>query len=147
MNTSVYFFLFLFLFASCKVRKQTAVHRQETTQTECVSLDSLSGRLFSQMSAKREIQTRLFTFTPPDSLGRQAICAVLEMTVEEEGNRKDSVCMESVTFFEENVNSKAVIMQKTGKYISWFSVQRIVWILIFTAVTFALFRYFRPRDR
>ncbi|MDR2968363.1 MAG: hypothetical protein LBV32_02010 [Tannerellaceae bacterium] len=134
MKQSIYISLFLLLFASCKVRHQSATHRRERIRTEQTVLDSLSGRLLSEMSAKRKVRARLSVFAPPDSLGRQAIRAVLDVDMGEEAIRKDSLSLEETASLQEIVRSEAVTSRKTETDASPLSVWKIAGVVIFIVV-------------
>jgi hypothetical protein len=135
MKQSIYIFLFLLLLTACKVKHQSATHRQERIRTEQAVLDSISGKLLSNMSAKRNIRARLSVFAPPDSLGRQAIRAVLDVDMGEETIRRDSASIQTVASLQESTIREAVASRETETNASSLPVWMIAGVvIIFVAV-------------
>lgn len=149
MKISLYISMLLALCVCCKVKEQKKSYQQQNVQKEQMALDSLCSKQFSHTLLKRDIQTRLFTFMPPDSLGNQAIHTLVEMKIIEKENKQDSVYTRRINLSEEVVEKKATTIETKEKNVSWIFEKRIIGIFIFIVCVILFFlcrRYFMEKN-
>ncbi|GEM_PF-4612161 len=81
-------FLILSMLSACGMKRQNHFQHQQIADAAWLRSDSINSKLFNRQSGNRKIEFRRTQWSPPDSLGRQYINTITEITTKEESEEE-----------------------------------------------------------
>lgn len=149
MKTFYWVFIFLFLLlgcGACSTNRHRQFSNRGAVKVASSHSDSIQQVLRNRISADQKIKIRHIMFDAPDSVGRQSITGITEVTVEEQSRQESvttttggSVTQSQADIFKESEDIM-VSQESIGK--KWI---RKAGLICFICVCAGLFVYLKKR--